>query len=221
MFFWCDSTLYNRVKALILFFKLCVKRLRDWFSYHPSLSKEAFSKHLQLWHSILPEGNLLPMSYQEAYKIIRPYLNPEVIFDVCPNDCILFRGEYKDNVTCPKCKDSKQVTFQKEPSITCLWVQGLSGIMEQRTFLAFSSVTEVKIVHWEIEAQTVWATYTMPQNGKRHSVLMALLKVIHVASGFHCAWMGWTLGARIWPTIHVAHCFGTIEPSKENKIQLC
>ena len=81
--------------------------LFDWFSSHPSLSKAAFSKNLQLWHSILPEGNLLPTSYQEAYKIIKPYLYPEVIFDVCPNDCILFRGEYKDSVTCPKCKESR------------------------------------------------------------------------------------------------------------------
>ena len=81
--------------------------LFDWFSSHPSLSKEAFSKNLQLWHSILPEGNLLPTSYQEAYKIIKPYLDPEVIFDVCPNDCILFRGEYKDSVTCPKCEESR------------------------------------------------------------------------------------------------------------------
>lgn len=81
--------------------------LFDWFSSHPSLSKEAFSKNLQLWHSILPQGNLLPTSYHEAYKLIRPYLVPEVVFDVCPNDCILFRGEYKDAVTCPKCKDSR------------------------------------------------------------------------------------------------------------------
>lgn len=31
--------------------------LFDWFSSHPSISKEAFSKNLQIWHSILPEGN--------------------------------------------------------------------------------------------------------------------------------------------------------------------
>ena len=81
--------------------------LFDWFASHPSLSKEAFSKNLKMWHSILPEGNLLPTSYQEAYKIIKPYLDPEVIFDVCQNDCILFRGEYKDSVSCPKCKESR------------------------------------------------------------------------------------------------------------------
>ncbi|KAJ7361980.1 hypothetical protein OS493_014632 [Desmophyllum pertusum] len=42
--------------------------LLDWFSSHPSISKEAFSKNLQLWHSILPEGNSLPTSYRAAYK---------------------------------------------------------------------------------------------------------------------------------------------------------
>ena len=52
-------------------------------SSHPSLSKEGFSKNLQLWHSVLPEGNLLPTSYQEAYKVIKPYIVPEVIFHVC------------------------------------------------------------------------------------------------------------------------------------------
>lgn len=81
--------------------------LFDWFCSHPSLSKEAFSKNLQLWHSLLPEGNLLPTSYQEAYKIIRPYLVPEVVFHGCINDCILYRGKYKDSVVCPTCKEPR------------------------------------------------------------------------------------------------------------------
>lgn len=81
--------------------------LFDWFSSHPSLSKEAFSKNLQLWHSILPEGNILPTSYQEAYKVIRPYLVPEIVFHVCSNDCILYRGELKDSVVCPKCNEPR------------------------------------------------------------------------------------------------------------------
>lgn len=81
--------------------------LFDWFSSHPSLSKEAFSKNLQLWHSILPKDNQLPTSYHEAYRVLKPYLIPEVVFDVCPNDCILFRREYKDAVICPKCNNSR------------------------------------------------------------------------------------------------------------------
>ena len=81
--------------------------LFDWFSSHPSIRKEAFTKNLQIWHSILPEGNLLPTSYRDAYKIIKPYLNPEIIFHACPNDCILFRGKYKQSVVCPKCNEPR------------------------------------------------------------------------------------------------------------------
>lgn len=78
-----------------------------WFSSHPSISKEAFSKNLQMWHSILPEGNCLPTSYRSAYKIIKPYLVPEMVFHACVNDCVLFRGDYKENVTCPKCNEPR------------------------------------------------------------------------------------------------------------------
>ena len=83
--------------------------LFDWFSSHPSLStcKEAFSKNLQLWHSILLHNNLLPTTYHEAYRVVKPYLIPEVVFDVCPTDCILFRQQYKDAVSCPKCNNSR------------------------------------------------------------------------------------------------------------------
>ena len=87
-------------------FKTLVK-LFDWFSSHPSISKEAFSRNLKLWHYILPKGNCLPVSYREAYNIMKPYLVPEVVFHVCPNDCIVFRGEYKNSVTCPKCQESR------------------------------------------------------------------------------------------------------------------
>lgn len=47
------------------------------------------------------------MSYQEAYKVIKPHLVTVVSFDVCSNDCILFKGEFKDSVTCPKCNESR------------------------------------------------------------------------------------------------------------------
>ena len=93
-----------------------IVHLFDWFSSHPSLSKEAFSKNLRLWHSLLPEGNLLPTSYQEAYKTIRPYFLPEIVFHVCINDCILYREVYKDSVVCPYCSEPRFGTkkcFQK------------------------------------------------------------------------------------------------------------
>ena len=49
----------------------------------------------------------LPTSYREAYNVIKPYLVPEVVFHVCPNDCVVFRGQYKHNVSCPTCQESR------------------------------------------------------------------------------------------------------------------
>lgn len=91
--------------AMCTLFETLVK-LFDWFSSHPSISKEAFSRNLQLWHSILPEGNSLPTSYREAYQIIKPYLVPEVVFHTCPNDCVLCR-EYRNSLSCQKCNKSR------------------------------------------------------------------------------------------------------------------
>jgi hypothetical protein len=89
--------------------------LFDWFTSHPSISKEAFSKNLELWHSTLPNDNCLPTSYREAYKIIKPHLLPEIVFHVCPNECIIYREEHKDSTSCPICceprfKDNKKKT---------------------------------------------------------------------------------------------------------------
>ena len=84
--------------------------LFDWFSSHPSLSKEAFTRNLQLWHSILPEWNCLPTTYKEAYRVIQPYLVSEVVLHACQNDCILFRGEFEKSVSCPKCHQPRYKT---------------------------------------------------------------------------------------------------------------
>lgn len=91
--------------------------LFDWFSSHPSLSKEAFSKNLLFWHSILPEGNLLPTNYQQAYNIIKPYLEPIIVYHVCVNDCILFCGKYEELDRFPKC-DEPRYKQKKNPRRT-------------------------------------------------------------------------------------------------------
>lgn len=82
--------------------------LFDWFTSHPSLSKKAFSENLRHLHSyILPPGNRLPSSYYEAYKILKHHLIEEVIYDVCPDDCIIFRNEFSLLRRCPKCNSER------------------------------------------------------------------------------------------------------------------
>ena len=96
------AVLFTAVQQVQVFWDCCSS---VWLVFLSSFSsKEAFSKNLQLWHSILLQGNLLPTSYQEANRVIKQYLIPEFVFDICANDCIVFRG---DKVTCPKCNHSR------------------------------------------------------------------------------------------------------------------
>ena len=63
-----------------------------WFSSHPSISKSALSSLLAHEHcNVLPKGNNLPSSYDQAYNFIKPNLLPTECYHACPNDCILFR----------------------------------------------------------------------------------------------------------------------------------
>ena len=49
-----------------------------WFTQHPSISKDVLSDLLNFQHhSVLPDGNLLPDSYDKALKLVEPFLiNP-------------------------------------------------------------------------------------------------------------------------------------------------
>lgn len=78
------------------------------FSEHPGISKQALSDVIFMQHNrILPPGNILPVSYEAALKLIEPYLIDSIIFHSCPNDCIVFRGEYAELEACPICHSSR------------------------------------------------------------------------------------------------------------------
>ena len=77
-----------------------------WFSEHPGISKQALVIFMQ-HNRILPPGNILPVSYEGALKLIKPYLIDSIIFHSCPNDCIVFRGEYAELEACPICHSSR------------------------------------------------------------------------------------------------------------------
>ena len=83
-----------------------------WFSSHPSISKSALSSLLSHEHfNVLPSGNNLPSTYEQAYNFIKPELLPTVCYHACPNDCVLFRAteryDYSKLKNCPKCKKER------------------------------------------------------------------------------------------------------------------
>ena len=117
-----EDELYSSIKAnLPLFEGSSVTVLQAlcgylaWFTEHPGMSKSSLSDLLRLHHEqILPSGNSLPSSYDEAYAFIKPSLLPFVIYDACPNDCVLFhktdRYDYTALTNCPICNGKRFCT---------------------------------------------------------------------------------------------------------------
>ena len=64
---------------------------------------KGFEKLLKILKKKLPKDNELPDSTYAAKKVVCPLgLEVEKIH-ACPNDCILYRGAYKDLNACPVC----------------------------------------------------------------------------------------------------------------------
>lgn len=100
-----SAPLYDGAKVTIM--DALVKYFA-WFSEHPGISKEALSDILSMEHrEILPPGNKLPPSYTEAMKLVEPYLVQPIVFHVCPNDCLVFRGDYTSLDVCTICGASR------------------------------------------------------------------------------------------------------------------
>ena len=88
-----------------------------WFSEHPGISKEAFSSMLAMQSTLLPPENNLPTSYEAARRPIEPHLTQPIVYDVCKNDCIIFRGKNAELAVCPKCGCSRYVSEQSHTAV--------------------------------------------------------------------------------------------------------
>ena len=52
---------------------------------------------------VIPSDNVLPGSYEEENKLFKTSGVEYISYHACPNDCILYRGEYADKEICLKC----------------------------------------------------------------------------------------------------------------------
>lgn len=88
-----------------------------WFTQHPGISKEAFGSMLLTQRSFLPPNNNLPDSYEAALHAIEPYLVDTIVYDVCTNDCVVFRKEYAESTQCPKCGSDRYISPQSQVAV--------------------------------------------------------------------------------------------------------
>ena len=54
-------------------------------------------------YKVLPSDNVLPNRCEEAKKLLKMLGVEYISYHACPNDCILYRGEYVDKEICMKC----------------------------------------------------------------------------------------------------------------------
>ena len=67
------------------------------------MSDKRFEELLKILKNLLPEGNTLPETTYEAKKVVCPLGLEAQKIHACPNDCILYHGEYEILDSCPVC----------------------------------------------------------------------------------------------------------------------
>jgi hypothetical protein len=70
------------------------------------LKDKGFDNLLSLLQKLLPTLNELPENTYQGEKMICPMGLEVQKIHACRNDCILYRGDYKDLDSCPVCKAS-------------------------------------------------------------------------------------------------------------------
>ncbi|XP_057775556.1 uncharacterized protein LOC130994528 [Salvia miltiorrhiza] len=81
-------------------------------------SDTSFKDLLKLLKDMLPEGNLLPESLYAAKKTLSTLGLDYKKIHACPNDCILYRKEFKDANDCPTCGMSRWKTNTKTKGVS-------------------------------------------------------------------------------------------------------
>ncbi|KAL6312439.1 hypothetical protein AAG906_004807 [Vitis piasezkii] len=89
---------YTKLSALVKLYNL--KARYGW-------SDKGFSELLQLLGDMLPLNNEMPLSMYEAKKTFSALGMEYQKIHACPNDCILYRNQYKDAIACPTCGKSR------------------------------------------------------------------------------------------------------------------
>ena len=64
---------------------------------------------------MFPEGNELPSTAYEAKKMVCPLGLDVQKIHACPNDCILYRGEYENLEACPVCSALRYKIRRDDP----------------------------------------------------------------------------------------------------------
>ena len=95
-------------------FALLIKLLHHKSYYW--VSNTAFDAWMRIFAKVLPDGNTLTKSYRKAKAYMKELGLSYDSIHVCPNNCILFRGDYADKDNCPECQASRWKYLERKKS---------------------------------------------------------------------------------------------------------
>ena len=110
----------------------------------------SFDKNMKFMHDILPEGNTLPSSIEEAKKVVCPLDLPHVKYHACINDCAIYRGDYKDMTTCPVCGHGRYKSGNKKNPRKVVWYFPITPRLQR----FFVDPKEAKLMQWHAERRS-------------------------------------------------------------------
>ena len=73
-------------------------------------SNESFTSLLELLKEAMPELNI-PPSYNKTKSMVKNLSLDYEKIDACPNDCLLFRNDHKDDKFCHTCGSSRYIQY--------------------------------------------------------------------------------------------------------------
>nr|KYP76305.1 hypothetical protein KK1_020539 [Cajanus cajan] len=139
-----NCTKFTRLSAILRLFNL--KARNGW-------SDKSFTELLELLKEMLPEGNTLPNRNYEAKKVLCPMGLEYKKIHACPNDCMLYHGEFEGLHQCPRCglsrykkkqDDSDYDVSTKGPPAKVLWYLSIVPRLKR----LFANADEAKLMRW-------------------------------------------------------------------------
>ncbi|XP_024172337.1 uncharacterized protein LOC112178421 [Rosa chinensis] len=94
----CNEFRHTKMNVLVRLYNLKAKH---------GMIDAAYSDWLIAFSEYLPTGNEIPTSVYEAKKVLSALGMDYRKIHACPNDCILYRKHYADEIRCPQCGISR------------------------------------------------------------------------------------------------------------------
>ena len=109
------------------------------------VSDKEFGELLKLLKKMLPKDNELPSTTYEVKQLVCPLGLEVQKIHACPNDCILYRGDYENLDTCPICGALRYKIRKDDPGDVEGGASPEESSRQGHVVLAYNTTSEASI----------------------------------------------------------------------------